>query len=167
MSLHWRAQCNTKWQRGCRGFQYPVRIKPGPADSLWITLTTKPWICVSLQEKSIYHLKYFATCNIFFASRIVILRLLRLNIMARHEIPEFFNTNLWLIHVSAFNMSWSWNILTLHIFCSLLIEQLIDLKKVRSENLKFRTDLRDQVMDGHSVTKRWLFTKTNCSKNYD
>ena len=28
----------------------------------------------------------------------------------------------------------------------MLIEQLINLRKVISENLKFRTDLRDQVM---------------------
>ena len=34
----------------------------------------------------------------------------------------------------------------------MLIEQLIDLKKVRTDNLKFRTDLQDQVMDGWSVT---------------
>ena len=35
----------------------------------------------------------------------------------------------------------------------MLIEQLIDLEKVRSDNLKFRTDLRDLVMDGWSVTQ--------------
>ena len=28
-----------------------------------------------------------------------------------------------------------------------LIEQLVGLRKVRTENLKFRTDLQDQVMD--------------------
>ena len=33
-------------------------------------------------------------------------------------------------------------------FCSLLI----DLEKVRTKNLKFKTDLQDQVMDGWSVT---------------
>ena len=32
----------------------------------------------------------------------------------------------------------------------MLIEQLIDLEKVRTDNLKFRTDLGDQVMDGWS-----------------
>ena len=35
----------------------------------------------------------------------------------------------------------------------MLIEQLIDLEKVRTDNLKFRTDLGDQVMDGWSVTQ--------------
>ena len=39
----------------------------------------------------------------------------------------------------------------------MLIEQLIDLEKVRTENLKFRTDLRDQVMDGWSVTKMIVY----------
>ena len=33
----------------------------------------------------------------------------------------------------------------------MLIEQLINLEKVRTDNLKFRTDLRLQVMDGWSV----------------
>ena len=31
-------------------------------------------------------------------------------------------------------------------------QQLIDLEKVKTQNLKFRTDLQDQVMDGWSVT---------------
>ena len=35
--------------------------------------------------------------------------------------------------------------------CSILIEQLIKLIKVRTEKLKFKTDLRDWVMDGWSV----------------
>ena len=34
----------------------------------------------------------------------------------------------------------------------MLIEQLIDLEKVRTDNLKFRTDLRDCKMYGWSVT---------------
>ena len=53
----------------------------------------------------------------------------------------------------ALNIDWSWNIFTSHNFCSMLIEQLIDLEKVRTDNLKFRTDLRDRVMDGWSVTQ--------------
>ena len=35
----------------------------------------------------------------------------------------------------------------------MLIEQLINFEKVRIDNLKFRTDLQDQVMDGWSVTQ--------------
>ena len=36
----------------------------------------------------------------------------------------------------------------------MLIEQLIDLENVRTDNLKFRTDLRDRVMD------QWLASNT-------
>ena len=36
----------------------------------------------------------------------------------------------------------------------MLIEQLIDFEKVRTENLKFRTDLRDRVMNVWSVTQQ-------------
>ena len=35
----------------------------------------------------------------------------------------------------------------------MIIKQLINLEKVRTENLKFRTDLGDLVMDGWSVTQ--------------
>ena len=35
----------------------------------------------------------------------------------------------------------------------MLIEQLIDFEKVRTDNFKFTTDLRDRVMDGWSVTQ--------------
>ena len=35
----------------------------------------------------------------------------------------------------------------------LIIELLIKLKKVRTDNLKFRTDILDQVMNSWSVTQ--------------
>ena len=35
----------------------------------------------------------------------------------------------------------------------MLIEWLIDLEKVRTNNLKFRTDHQDLVIDGWSVTQ--------------
>ena len=35
----------------------------------------------------------------------------------------------------------------------MLIEQLINLEKVRTDNLKIEADLPDQVMDGWSVTQ--------------
>ena len=49
---------------------------------------------------------------------------------------------------------------------SALTKQLINLEKVRTDTLKFRTDLRDRVMDGWSVTpSRWMFAKADCYKN--
>ena len=41
----------------------------------------------------------------------------------------------------------------------MLIEQLIDSKQVRTENLKFRTDLRDRVMDEWSVAQSMIVCK--------
>ena len=35
----------------------------------------------------------------------------------------------------------------------MLIEQLIDLEKVKTDNLKIGTDLRDRAMDSWSVTQ--------------
>ena len=35
----------------------------------------------------------------------------------------------------------------------MLIEQLIDLEKVRTDNFKFRTDLQNQVMNGCLATQ--------------
>ena len=72
--------------------------------------------------------------------------------------PEFLNANLWTIRLIALDIDWSWNIFTLHNFYSMLIElliwaELIYLENVRTENLKFRTDLQDLVMDGWSVTQ--------------
>ena len=41
----------------------------------------------------------------------------------------------------------------------MLIEQLFYLRKVRTENVKFRTDLRNRVMDGWSVTEKMIVYK--------
>ena len=38
----------------------------------------------------------------------------------------------------------------------MFIKQLVNLEKVRTENLKFRTYLQDRVMDGWSVTQWWV-----------
>ena len=86
--------------------------------------------------------------DLFFAYKTVVLGLFKLNIKARHKIPEFLNTNIWLIGLITFNIDWSWNIFTWHNFCS-----IAQLEKVRTDNLKFRTDLRNWVMDGWSVTQ--------------
>ena len=71
------------------------------------------------------------------------------------EQTRFFPTNLFPIHFITLDINWthhwSWKNITLHNFCSMLVEQVINLGKVRSENLKFRTDLLDQAMDGWSV----------------
>ena len=149
-------QCHAKWPRSKRRFQYSSGIEPMSPDSLKPVLITKPLVCINWSKKTVYDSSYFATCKWFLAyrsNRTVVLGFFKLNIKARHEIREFLNANLWSIHLIAFDIDWSWNIFTLHNFCSMLIEQLIDLEKVRTDNLKFRTDLRDRVMDGWSETQ--------------
>ena len=98
-----------------------------------------------------------------FCCRIVVLGLLRLNIKARHNLPEFLmqffdeasyhNGDRFSI---AFYVDWSLNIFILLKFCSMIIEQFIDLKKVRTENSKFRTDIWEQVIDGWSATQKMI-----------
>ena len=89
--MHWQAQCNAKWPRCCRGFQHPARIEP-----------ISPTHCQSPQPLghrfiSIWWKKlYIDRCILqpgtaFFACRIVVLGLLRLNIKARHEILRWDN----------------------------------------------------------------------------
>ena len=74
------------------------------------------------------------------------LRLLKLNIKARHYMQELLSPNLFSIFIVALDIDWSCDIFSLHNFCSMLIEQLIEIRRienVRIENLKFRTDLQD------------------------
>ena len=95
------------------------------------------------------------SCNLeLIFSRIVILRLLKLFIKAslanlRTRPDKIYQmgltANVLLIHAIAFNTGLSGNIFSnfsSYRFCSMLIGQLINLRKVRTENLKFRaTDL--------------------------
>ena len=63
--------------------------------------------------------------------------IIRLNIKARQDIPEFLTAHIYQYILSHWTMDkdWSWNIFSLHNFFSMLIEQLINLKEVKSENL--------------------------------
>ena len=107
--MHWRAQCHAKWQRRCSSFQDLSGINPKSPDYLQLALTTKPLVCINRWKKRVYDSLYFATCNqIFFAYRIDLLRLFKLNFKARYEIREFLNANLWSILLFAFDIGWSW-----------------------------------------------------------
>ena len=123
MSVHWRTQCHIKWPSGSRRFLHPAKLQ----DSLQLTLTINPWVHIDLPGKL-----YIGHCILqpttdFFVYRIVALGLFKLNIKARHEIPEFLNAKT-LIDTSY--IDWSWNIFFLYKFYSMLIEQLINIKKV-------------------------------------
>ena len=47
----------------------------------------------------------------------------------------------------------------------MLIKQLINVEKLRTDNLKFRTDLRDLVVNCWSATQKMIVYKADCSKN--
>ena len=164
--MHCLAQCHAKNGQGMaamadsRVFQHSMPLIRNWTQvakltaKLTATHLNQSHLFISISQKK----QYMSRCisphaTNFFAYRTVVLGFFKLNIKARHEIREFLNANLWSIHLIAFDIDWSWNFFTLHNFYSMLIEQLIDLEKVRTDNLKFRTDLRDRVMDGWSVTQ--------------
>ena len=131
-----------------REFKHPVGIEPETPDSLLLTLINEPWICVSLQKKNgillvlfcnLWPLFFFQDCRSHIAQ--VEYQGQEQNTWILERKPLFKTS----YHI---NIDRDWNIFTLHSFCSLLIEHLIVLETVRTENLKFRTDLRDQVMNG-------------------
>ena len=64
--------------------------------------------------KTVCYQQCVATCNRFLACRIVVLGLIRLNIKARHDIPEFLNANLWSIHLITFKILIAVEIFSLH-----------------------------------------------------
>ena len=67
----------------------------------------------------------------------------------------------WFVWIRLNMLYWSWLVFVLSfnwgseafICQQFLFVQLVDLKKVRTENLKFRTDIQDWVMDDLSVTQ--------------
>ena len=154
--MYWRAQY-AKWPRRGRAFQHSAGIEPTSTDSVGLTATSlNHWAIDSyqrLEKNGIWLVVFRHLQPIFLAHRTVILGFFKLNIKARHDIQEFLNANLWSIYLITFYIDWSWNIFTLHNIFSMLIEQLIDLEKVRIDNLNLRTALWDQIMDSWSVTQ--------------
>ena len=122
--------------RQCASAPCQNRTRVARLTAIALTTASEPTFDINPAKKTVHYSSHLATLNRFFACRIVDLRLLKLNIKARHNILEFLTTNLLLIHVIALDIDWSWNIFTLHDFCSMLIEQRINLRKVRTENLR-------------------------------
>ena len=119
----------------------------------------------------IYQLSYHSNLNqlLEYLSDCLNFWLLKSNIEVRQDPPEFLNSHIWSIHVITLDIDWQWNIFSPYMFCLMLKEQIINLKKVRKEKLKFqvRTDLGDPVeslygyallslLFGHSILKSSL-----------
>ena len=143
---HWQAQFHAKWPKR-QSVSALLRTRTQVA-ILTVTHLHQQGSYQLPERNGIWLVVFRHLQTNFLAHRTVVLRFFKLNIKARHEIRRFWNANLWSIHLIAFDTDWSWNIFTSHNFCSMLIDQLIDL-----ENEKFRTDLRDRVMDSWSVTQ--------------
>ena len=130
---------------------------------------------LSISRKNGIWITYFANVNWCFACRIFISDW-KSSIEVRQDSLEFFTTKLaqTFDHTFiTFNIDWgwkneleissssflelkkkrAWNIFFLSMFCSMLIGQVSDPRNVRTKNLKFKTDLRDQVTGGWSVTQ--------------
>ena len=99
VSVYWRTQWHAKWPRGGKEFQHAAVIEPMLPYSLRLTLTIKPWlqtpwVCIDLQKETVYDSSLVKTLNWFLAYKIVVLKLFKLNIKARPNIPEFSTANL-------------------------------------------------------------------------
>ena len=114
VSVQWQAQCHSKWQwhsvsATCKTQTHVARSTDSPSS----VIITEPY-CDRFEsfrrKKTVYNFSYLPFWNWFFECRIVVLRLLRLNIKARKDIPEFLNANLSSIHLIAFDIDLSWNI---------------------------------------------------------
>ena len=124
------ARVHVLQNRGSRMVSFKLRFTTRPArDRHW----RNPRRAQQYKKRS-------CQCNDGFpAYRIVVLGLFKLNIKARHEIPEFMNANLWSIHLFFLHT----------VFAQCSSSTLLTSKKW-GEN---RTDLRDRGMDGWSVTQ--------------
>ena len=144
---------------------------------LQLALTTKPWVRIYLPPKMLFKSWCFAAnfSNLLRAG--LSFSECSRGISRPDNTREFLTSNLPLIHVITWDIDWSWNFSQCIIFCSMLIEQLIksdiDLWKVRTENLKFRTGLGDwfillvsktvdDFFELHSMGLYVFWATTNC-----
>ena len=99
------------------GFSTHQDMNPNRQTLCYQSLPLSHWFILIARKKGIWPIFCISQpATNFFACRTVVIGLFKLNIKARHEIPEFLNANLWLIHLITFNIDWSWNIFTLHNF---------------------------------------------------
>ena len=94
------------------------------------------------------------------------LRKLKMNIKARQDtITAFLTSNLLLIYVIALDIDWSFKVVSLHKFCSMLTEQQHSSSSTSAKAaywLEFRTDLLDWVMHRYSVSLSTARTREIC-----
>ena len=124
VSVHWLAQCHSPMglqSKSAMGLQSVSALIGNRTHLAQLKAThLNHWAIGSFQSTEKKRYMTSLTCRIsppatnIFAFRTVVLGLFKLNIEARHEIPEFLNANLWLMHFIPFDIDWThhwrWNI---------------------------------------------------------
>ena len=177
VSVHWLARLHAKLPRGSSKIQHPAGIEPISPNSLRLALTTEP--SESLYQPPKENNKWLVvSCNlepIFFAYRIVVSGLIKLNIKARHEIPEFFYRKPFTNTCYSIGDRLEFHYFHFAQFCSMLMEQLIDHRKVWIENLKLGQifKIKDgrpiilEIMDGRPIVQEIILYKGRLLKNLE
>ena len=142
-------------------FKHPAGIETISTDSLLVALTTElgePWVHIDLPKKTVYDSSHLSTLIRVLRAGFVVLAcsswLSRPDTIYQNSLPLYQNS----LPITYYCIGHRLELYFFHFplnFYSAIIEQLIlliDLRKVKTERLKFRTDLQDQIMDGWSVT---------------
>ena len=142
------------WRNSRRNHREHSNVKAQVSRLITLALTTKPCVHIYLMKK-LYISRHISQpwtdfCKDYYSLIVQVeyqgqtkyTRIL-VNLLSKHIFSCCAIT--WI------DKEWSWNFFSLHIFCSMLIKQLIGLRKVRNANLKCRKDLLNQVMEGLSV----------------
>ena len=136
-----------------------LRVSETSGNQTHVTLLNVAHLCHKVMslywsiEKNSIWLIIFCNLELIFCMQDC-LWFLKLNIKAKQDIPEFLTANLWLTPIIALDIDYSFKKI-LHTILLNFIEQLINLRKVRTENLKIGSSYGQ-------LASRWLFSLADC-----
>ena len=148
MLVHWLAQYPADWQRGCRKFQCPAKIESRLPDSLWLALTTdrEPWVRSDPLKKMSIWLVIFCNLELIFCMQYCHSWIAQVEYQGQTQYTRILDSKpftdtcchignrleLKYLYFAQFLLNAHWAADWPH--------------KVKSQTLKFRTDLWDSVM---------------------
>ena len=153
--MHWRAQCHAKWPMRGRAVQHSSGIepicRPTLCDSAQWDLPWPPshWFLSIARKKT----SYFATCNWFFCVQDCRTQIFQVEYQGQTRNTRSFERKPLIEKSNCIRHRLE---LKYFHFAQLLLNAhraAHQPRKVRTDNLKFRTDLLDRVMDDWSVTQ--------------
>ena len=128
----------------------------------WQQVIKQTWnslnICFNLLKKKVHLLSCFANLNRFYESWIFNFGSWISRSDTKHQ--TYCPQNPLSIHIITLDIVWSWNILSLSIFCLMLIKQVINLRKVRTMNLTFSANIQYQDMVCWYCSRLWWLSNT-------